>query len=77
MSGAVWRQIIGISAFNIAVMAAVICLGNVLYQDAKGEFQNTVDPCDEKLPPEGPGCPLTDSVDGKYSKAQLAIEKHK
>ena len=61
MSGAVWRQIIGISCFNLAVMAVVICLGQVLYYDAAdGTMQNTLDPCETSL--DDGGCPLVDNA---------------
>jgi len=61
MSGAVWRQIIGISCFNLAVMAVVICLGEVLYRDTKGRWQNTLDECLNTL--DDTGCPLEDNDD--------------
>jgi len=93
MSGAVWRQIIGISAFNLAVMAVVICFGPmVYYMDDGVSVPNTVDPCldadGEPTNPwnaatdEKPGCPLLGDDDAVndppgYTTAHLATEKHK
>lgn len=39
MSGAVWRQIIGISCWNLLVMIAVICFGPAVFLD----LRNNVD----------------------------------
>jgi magnesium-transporting ATPase (P-type) len=73
MSGAVWRQIIGISCFNLAVMAVVICLGDLLYYDKEGNMQNTLDPCD--VPLDEGGCPIVDNA--AYSAVDIGREKHK
>ena len=69
MSGAVWRQIIGISVFNLIVMAVVICGGTLLYYewDKDGEvwtMQYTLEPCEG----EDGACPLLEDND-RYTAA--------
>lgn len=61
MSGAVWRQIIGISCLNLAIMGFVILFGE-LYLDLE---HNEVYPC------EGEGC------DPKVLSELARFEKHK